>query len=383
MTGPTPTRISPGLARRRHAPAARTLLHTPGRLLTGVLVAIFTVDMFIGALLVVFFDAGTLGTALLGAGLLAALMAPLLYLGVGPYLQQEVIEHEADLVKLIESEQRFRDIAENAKEWIWEVDAEGRYTYASPVIEEILGYAPDEVLGKHYYEFFHPDDRDALKEAAEGAFESRQPFRDFINRNVHRNGQTVWLSTSGIPVVGENGRLLGYRGADTVKHDEASITDLLTGVLNRQGFFLLAEQQLALAVRNDLRVALLFADMDNLKSINDQLGHQGGDQAIADVARIIKGSVRASDTVSRFGGDEFVVLLTGRAEQDVEQVVLKHLDQEFAEFNTLGGRPYKLAVSVGLAVYSPNAPETLEELTTRADRAMYEEKRRRKRARSA
>ncbi len=116
---------------------------------------------------------------------------------------------------LRESEKRFRDISENALEWIWEVDAEGVYTYASPVVEKILGYTPDEILGKHFYDLFHQDDREELKRKALDVLSKKQCLREFINRNIHKNGQVVWLATSGVPVLDDDGNLLGYRGADT------------------------------------------------------------------------------------------------------------------------------------------------------------------------
>jgi PAS domain S-box-containing protein len=112
------------------------------------------------------------------------------------------------------SERRFRDIANHAAEWIWEVDAQGRYTYASQGAEKILGYTPEEVLQKYFHDLFHPDDRELNKTAALAAFARKQPFREFINRNVHKNGQTVWLATSGIPMLDAQGNLLGYRGVD-------------------------------------------------------------------------------------------------------------------------------------------------------------------------
>ena len=117
---------------------------------------------------------------------------------------------------LRESEERFQQVAENAQEWIWEVDTHGLYTYASPIVEKILGYKPEEVVGKkHFYDLFHPEDREELKRAAFEAFAQKQPFREFVNRNVRQDGGTVWLSTSGVPVFDEEGNLLGYRGADT------------------------------------------------------------------------------------------------------------------------------------------------------------------------
>ncbi len=136
-------------------------------------------------------------------------------------LRQEVSElrrEETELKRaetaLREDEERFRDIAETTLEWLWEVDANGKYTYASPVSEKILGYKPGEILKKHFYDLFHPDDREELKKAAFETFAQKQPFREFINRNIHKNGKTVWLLTSGVPVLDEKGKLLGYRGVD-------------------------------------------------------------------------------------------------------------------------------------------------------------------------
>ena len=114
------------------------------------------------------------------------------------------------------SEERFRHVAENALEWIWEVDPQGVYTYSSPVVEDILGYRPEDLVGKkHFYDLFCDDDRQILAETAMAAFSQKQPFREFVNLNVHRDGHAVWLSTSGVPVLDDTGQLLGYRGADT------------------------------------------------------------------------------------------------------------------------------------------------------------------------
>ena len=116
---------------------------------------------------------------------------------------------------LAESEERFRQVAESAEEWIWEVDADAVYTYASPIVEKLLGYKPEELVGKkHSYDLFHPDNHEPLKKAAHKIFATKKPLFRFLNRNVHKDGRIVWLSTSGLPILDENGKLLGYRGAD-------------------------------------------------------------------------------------------------------------------------------------------------------------------------
>ena len=144
-------------------------------------------------------------------------------------LQHEVQERKQIEKSLRASEQRFRDIAESASEWIWEVDAEGKYTYSSAGAEKLMGYRNEDILQKHFYDLFHPDDREALQKAAFAVFAQKQPFRDFINRNLDAQGKTVWLLTSGIPLLDENGNLLGYRGVDrditSIKEAEAALRD--------------------------------------------------------------------------------------------------------------------------------------------------------------
>lgn len=134
-------------------------------------------------------------------------------------LEKKVEEKTQELVKakssLEESEKRFKDVTNNALEWIWEVDADGLYTYTSPIVEKILGYKPEEIIGKkHFYDFFHSEDKEALKEGTLKAFAKKQSFQEFINRNIHKSGKIVWLSTGGVPILDKRGNLLGYRGAD-------------------------------------------------------------------------------------------------------------------------------------------------------------------------
>jgi len=128
------------------------------------------------------------------------------------------------------SEERFRQVSENAQEWIWEVDDKGLYTYASPAVEKILGYLPDEITGrKHFYDLFLPEIKERLAEEAFAVFASKAFFRGFENANLHKNGSTVFLETSGSPMLDREGNLLGYRGLDidvtTRKHAESALRE--------------------------------------------------------------------------------------------------------------------------------------------------------------
>jgi len=113
------------------------------------------------------------------------------------------------------SEERFRQVAENSHELIWEVDATGLYTYVNRSVENVFGLRAEELIGnKYFYDMFHPEDRDTLKAVILQCFHEKKPFLDFLNRNINTRGQTIWLETNAIPMLDDQGHLTGYRGAD-------------------------------------------------------------------------------------------------------------------------------------------------------------------------
>ena len=141
----------------------------------------------------------------------------------------DVSEHKKAEQALRMSEQRFSQVVENAREWVWEVNVDGLYTYVSPVIKEILGFGPEEIVGKkRFYDLFHPEDREALKKAAYDTFAKKASFQKLLNRNIHKDGHTVWLSTSAMPILDEKGELLGYRGVDADITEQRKAEALLT-----------------------------------------------------------------------------------------------------------------------------------------------------------
>jgi diguanylate cyclase (GGDEF)-like protein/PAS domain S-box-containing protein len=159
--------------------------------------------------------------------------------------------------------------------------------------------------------------------------------------------------------------------------EELSLTDDLTGLHNRRGFVVLAEDRITLARRNDENMLLIFADLDGLKKINDTLGHAVGSEAIQAAATVLRSSFRDSDVISRWGGDEFVALL-GKAPNEKAERVAQRFEEKLKAFNDASERPFKLSVSLGIKSIDPGSNETLEQLIEQADGIMYENKRRRK-----
>jgi diguanylate cyclase (GGDEF)-like protein len=155
-----------------------------------------------------------------------------------------------------------------------------------------------------------------------------------------------------------------------------ALTDDLTCLYNRRGFFASATQQLKLAQRNGQSLLLFFCDVDNLKKINDTYGHQEGDLAILRTADALEESFRGSDILSRLGGDEFVVLASETSNQ-TQEVILRRLEKNLKKMSATESR-YRLSLSIGVARFDPKNAVTLGELMVLADKAMYQKKHSRK-----
>jgi len=178
-----------------------------------------------------------------------------------------------------------------------------------------------------------------------------------------------------------NGMLESLHGFNLERRDliqrleSDSLEDSLTGLYNRRGFLMIAKEYLNLSVRNRTRMHLLFLDMDSLKKINDTFGHAMGDEALVRSAEIIKSVFRGSDVKSRLGGDEFAVFPIATSTEGLKSA-LARFQEKISEFNRSGLCPFTLSFSSGVAVYDPEKPSTIDDLLDRADKKMYEEKRR-------
>jgi PAS domain S-box-containing protein len=127
---------------------------------------------------------------------------------------RDITEHKRAEEALRESRRRFRSLVEVTSDWVWEVDQSGIYTYASPKIKELLGYEPQEVIGKTPFDFMLPSEAERVDGLFKDIIKSRKPFNCLENTNLHKDGREVVLETSGVPIFDEGGNLLGYRGID-------------------------------------------------------------------------------------------------------------------------------------------------------------------------
>lgn len=156
-----------------------------------------------------------------------------------------------------------------------------------------------------------------------------------------------------------------------------SLVDNLTGLYNRRGLMTLAEQQYKVARRYRHCFSVMFADLDNLKWINDTYGHVAGDEAIRTTADILRHSFRETDIIARLGGDEFVVIFSDYI-GDISCSPLKRLDETLHSVNTRGSLRYQISISRGVTHFLPEDPSPLQELIDTADTLMYKDKQSRK-----
>jgi len=158
---------------------------------------------------------------------------------------------------------------------------------------------------------------------------------------------------------------------------QLAVADELTGLMNRRGFLMLAEHQRSLADRKGTSLSVIFIDVDRFKSINDRFGHEEGDRALKELAGLLLRTFRRSDVVARLGGDEFIVLMADINDDGVP-IVLDRVRKNLEAFNQENGFPWRLSISLGVALYDAAHPVTLEALMASADQSMYQAKARSK-----
>ncbi|HAZ10154.1 MAG TPA: hypothetical protein DCY56_03480 [Candidatus Omnitrophica bacterium] len=154
---------------------------------------------------------------------------------------------------------------------------------------------------------------------------------------------------------------------------ELALIDELTGLYNRRGFLSYASHLLKLSNRTQRGLMLIYADLDGLKQINDDFGHEGGDKAIICVTKVLQETFRSSDVIGRIGGDEFAIFAL-EAKVESLDMLRNRLKENLKLASHNSDSKCKLALSLGIIYYNPEKPQTIEELLNRADALMYEEK---------
>ncbi len=292
--------------------------------------------------------------------------------------------------ELRESEARFRSLSDLSSDWYWETDAQGRFVQLAGDLS-INGITQADVLGRTRWELGALNMNEADWATHRAVLASQQPFRDLELQRRRPDGTLHWISVSGVPLLDSQGALRGYRGVgrDITERkgvesqiERLAFYDVLTGLPNRRLLVDRLQRSLKTVARRPVHGALLFIDLDNFKDLNDTQGHDQGDELLVQVAQRLQGCVRATDTVARFGGDEFVVLVedlsTDAAQASAEAAlvasyIITTLGKPYA-MGPLGDTSYHSTPSIGIALFGPHQPCSVDELLKHADLAMYQAK---------
>lgn len=291
----------------------------------------------------------------------------------------DITERKSAEVQLRLSERRFADVLEAAGEYVWETDRQSRFIFLSARVEKVLGYRPDEMIGKRAADFMPQDEIRRVREWFADNHKPGQPIRGLEHRSVTKDGKHIWQQISGVPVFGPDGELLGNRGTGLdiserkqaeQRIEELATRDSLTQLPNRRLLMDRLSQGILAAQRNRTLLGVLFVDLDRFKTINDSLGHAAGDTLLKQVAERLGNLTRKGDTLARLGGDEFVIVLeelhTPERAGSIAQKLINALSAPFS----IEGRDLNTSASVGVSVF-PNDAQDGATLLRNADMAMY------------
>jgi len=302
-------------------------------------------------------------------------------------MREQELRRQAVERALRGSEARYRDLVDRLPVIVCELTAEGETLFVNYAIQAITGWRPEDLIGRNWWETLAPGNREGQTERLRAALAAGD-VTEFELSMKGRAGQDLIIAWNSANHYRGDGSLanvvcIGIDVTERARLREElrllAVRDELTGLHNRRGFMTLADQQLKLAQRLKQPMILVFVDLDQLKSINDRLGHGQGDAALKDMAAVLRHTFRQSDVLGRLGGDEFVALVSEGSPFRGEGIV-KRLNDNLSAFNASGDRPYRLGASIGVARYDPQAPMPIEELLNRADTQMYHDKRLRRRS---
>lgn len=278
------------------------------------------------------------------------------------------------------SEFNFRRLFENMQDVYYRTDVHGVVQKVSPAVSKILGYTPEEIEGKPA-ETLYPSASD--REAFKKEIMMHGMVNDFPGQMVSKDGRVIDISVNSQALFDDDGKFAGVEGIcrDVTQRkmlerelQRLATTDSLTGIANRRAFLEHAEHIFKSCQRYQTQMTLMMLDLDFFKNINDEYGHQCGDQALIHFAETVKVELRESDLFGRLGGEEFCVLLQ-QADRPEAMLVAERIRDHIQSMplSSASGETFSLTVSIGIAIYRAE-DDRLGRLLERADKALYQAK---------
>lgn len=298
------------------------------------------------------------------------------------YFLRDISERKETERALRASDEQYRQIVETANEGVWIMDDQGATTFVNSKMCEMLAVEEHELLDRGVLDLAVAEDHSALREiiAATAAGETTPPVADVRFRRA--DGQEVWgmVSTSSFARSGPGDKAtlamvtdITDRKAAELELAHRALHDDLTQLPNRVLFLDRLRAALVQARRHATTVAVLFVDLDRFKNINDALGHDAGDNLLQSIAPRLEAALRGSDTLARFGGDEFVVLCPDLADERGAVTIAERLFEALATPVASRFGEMSVGASIGIA-FSGDGSSEAEDMIQNADTAMYRAK---------
>ncbi len=270
-----------------------------------------------------------------------------------------------------------RDVMDLMLDAVCVVDKAGTFVFVSAAFEDIFGYSPEEVIGKPMIDHVYPEDGIKTLKVVESLMEGKKQPR-FENRWVRKDGKIIDILWSARWSEDHQFRIAIAHDITERKLMEQQLHyiaghDPLTELPNRALLFGRLQTSLGLARREGSHLSLLFIDIDGFKHVNDSYGHLVGDKLLKNIAQRLRDCVRKSDTVGRFGGDEFVVVLNGIDSFDNVLVITENIRAQLEKTYQFDDLNLQLSPSIGVARYPDNGDDE-QQLLQYADQAMYRAK---------
>ena len=274
---------------------------------------------------------------------------------------------------------QYRLIVESSPNMIWRSGKDALCNYFNATWLHFTGRTMEEEDGNGWTLGVHPDDFDNCLRIYIDSFNKREPF-EMEYRLKRYDGQWCWINDRGVPLFDESGEFQGFIGScmdvtdkvEGARLREMAQQDGLTGIFNRQYFEQLARIQLQESIDRNENLFFIMIDVDKMKSINDAHGHQAGDLVLKQVSGALKASVRETDLLGRYGGDEFVIVLRGIPEHEAKAMIESFKRTVREKVTLYNGREIRTTISIG---FKQRVGETdLEKLLEEADRDMYDKK---------
>ena len=293
---------------------------------------------------------------------------------------RDVSEQKRVEMALRESEKRFRDTLEHAPIGMTVASLKGQILLANKAFCNMLGYDKDELESMRFSDFTHPDDLHKSLSLRQQLLENTIDSYQSEKRYMHKSGCVVWVQISVTTLRDDSGiptrfvaqiEDVSQRKRDHELIHQLAYYDTLTNLPNRRLLTDRFDQAIAQAKRYRRSLAVMFLDLDHFKEINDRYGHDVGDELLKEVADRIAKCVRVGDTVSRQGGDEFIVVLPEVSQQEDAEAVARKILDALATPIPVGTQALRVTTSIGVSIRPVDGSENATDLMKKADMAMY------------